>query len=325
MKRSLTIATLISFLWLVFGSILAAQPAGEPPKSPATGATSPAGAQAAYPLWDGKETIAQYARRAGIKQTEVSLDLGNGIALKATLIPAGKFLMGSSKEELAILKTTPKEGQHAEEQPRHEVTITRPFYMGIYAVTQEQYSQIMGKNPSTAKNPKNPVETVPWDDAVGFAKKSSEKAGKTVRLPTEAEWEFACRAGAATPFYTGETISVDQANYDGSATPFGKGAKGVYRARVLPVGSFKPNAWGLYDMAGNVGQWVADWFDQGYYAASPPADPKGPQSGAKRVYRGGASGFAPGMCRSASRDSEQPTRPPAWLAWIGFRVVVEVP
>jgi len=305
---------------LAFSAVSFAQPAPEIPPGPAAPATQPA-----FPLWDGKETIAAYARRAGIKKIEVVLDLGKGIPLKATLIPAGKFKMGASQQEVDEAKNSKLKGDpNANALPQHEVTITRPFYMGIVTVTQEQYQQVTGKNPSTTKNPKNPVETIPWDDAVDFAKKVSEKSGKTVRLATEAEWEYACRAGSTTPFYTGETISVDLANYDGSAAPYGKGVKGVYRNKILPAGSFRPNAWGLYDMAGNVAQWVADRYSKDYYAASPATDPTGPETGTMRAQRGGGFGYSPILCRSASRSGEEPSRPPAWLAWTGFRVVVEL-
>lgn len=308
-------AMILATIGLGFCWAMAAEPVGS---------TAPAASQPAYPLWDGKETVAAYARRAGIKKTEVVLDLGKGVSLKAVLIPAGKFLMGANQEEVDQAKRSKLKGDSTGNAlPQHEVTITKPFYMGIYAVTQEQYQQVIGKNPSTAKNAKNPVETIPWADAAEFCGKLSEKTGTKVRLATEAQWEYACRAGTTTPFYTGQTISVDQANYDGSATPYGKGKNGVYRGKVLPVGSLKPNAWGLYDMAGNVGQWVADWYSPGY-AASPASDPTGPESGTQRVYRGGGYGFGPHICRSASRHAEDPSRAPAWLAWIGFRVVVEL-
>jgi formylglycine-generating enzyme required for sulfatase activity len=230
--------------------------------------------------------------------------------------------MGVSKEEEPLVNALVHNGvgSPADQLPQHEVTITRPFYMGLYTVTQEQYQQVIGKNPSKNKNARFPAGTVNWDDAAGFARKLSEKTGMTARLPTEAEWEYACRAGTTMPFYTGETINTDQANYDGSVTPFGKGVKGVYRNKMLPVGSFKPNPWGLYDMVGNAQQWVADWYAADYYGKSPAADPKGPDSGSFRVLRGATYSYGPRHCRSAYRDHLKAS---VQGDVISFRVVVE--
>ena len=144
-------------------------------------------------------------------------------------------MMGSPKEE--------KERQDNETQ--HKVTLTKGFYMGVYTVTQEQWQEVMGNNPSKFKGEKNlPVEMVSWDDCQEFIKKLREKDKKLYRLPTEAEWEYACRAGTTTPFHFGETISTDQANYNGEVV-YGNGKKGVYRKKTTPVGSFPANAWGL--------------------------------------------------------------------------------
>ena len=261
---------------------------------------------------------------------ELTLDLGNKVTMKLVLIPAGKFLMGSpdveqkeaAKSAAAVgVKEEDARKLFANESPQHEVTISPGapgFYMGVYEVTQGQYEQVMGKNPSNFKGPQNPVDTVSWDDAVEFCKKLSAKTGKTVQLPTEAQWEYACRAGAKTPFNTGETISTDQANYNGNYT-YGNGAKGEYRQKTTPVGSFKPNAFGLYDMHGNVWQWCADWYDEKYYGNSPKADPTGPADGQFRVLRGGSWISYPRSCRSAYRHYYYPVNRDYYL---GFRVVV---
>ena len=229
--------------------------------------------------------------------------------MKLALIPAGKFTMGSPDSE---------KDHQASEGPQHEVTISKPFYMGAYEVTQEQYEQIMGKNPSNFKGPQNPVETVSWDDAVAFCQALSRKTGRTVRLPTEAEWEYACRAGTTTPFNTGETISTDQANYDGNYI-YGNGRKGEYRQKTIAVGSFKPNTFGLYDMHGNVWEWCSDW--DGSYANANAVDPQGPGSVSYRVLRGGSWNYNPQNWRSAYRVRDDPDYR---FSNYGFRVSVDL-
>ncbi|MCD4824941.1 MAG: formylglycine-generating enzyme family protein [Phycisphaerae bacterium] len=231
----------------------------------------------------------------------ITLDLAPGVTMKLAHIPAGTFMMGSkdSTEEVAK-KGRAKVDWCKDEGPQRLVTITKPFYMGIYEVTQEQYQAIMGKNPSHFKGAKNPVEKVSWNDAVSFCKALSRKTGKMVRLPTEAEWEYACRAGTTTPFNTGSTISTNQANYDGDYT-YGNGRKCVDRGKTISVGSFKPNAWGLYDMHGNVWEWCRDWYKVSYANAN-TRDPQGPNSGTYRVLRGGSWISSPRLCRSASRN-----------------------
>ena len=178
---------------LVLGSMLAGQSALVPVD------------HADYPLWDCKETVVVYAKRAGIKDVEQSLNLAKGAPLKMTLIPAGRFLMGIPKDELAMIPAVQKQpGSHNrdscdDELPQHEVTISKPFYMSIYTVTQAQYQQVIGSNPSMFEGPRNPVERISWDEAAEFCKQVSQKTGQTVRRPTEAEWEYACRAGTTTP------------------------------------------------------------------------------------------------------------------------------
>ena len=202
--------------------------------------------------------------------------------------------MGSPKEEK----------ERRDDEIQHKVTLTKGFYMGVQLVTQEQWQEVMGNNPSKFKGEKNlPVETVSWDDCQEFIKKLREKDKKPYRLPTEAEWEYACRAGTTTPFHFGETISTDQANYNGNYI-YGNGKKGVYREKTTPVGSFPANAWGLHDMHGNVWQWCQDWY--GDYPQKDVVDPQGPEKGEYRVLRGGSWIYDPRYCRSAFRFGNEP-------------------
>jgi len=218
----------------------------------------------------------------------------NSIGMKFVWIPPGTFMMGSPKEEKERLP----------EESHHKVTLTKGFYMGVYTVTQEEWQVVMGNNPSKFMGDKNlPVERVSWDDCQGFVKKLREKDKKQYRLPTEAEWEYACRAGTITPFHFGETISTDQANYKGDYT-YGDGKKGAYRKKTTPVGSFPANAWGLHDMHGNVWQRCQDWY--GDYPQKDVVDPQGPDKGEGRVLRGGSWVDAPVFCRSAYRGRLRP-------------------
>ena len=165
------------------------------------------------------------------------------------------------------------EPERSDDETQHRVTLTKGFYLGVHQVTQAQWQAVMGNNPSHFKGDSNlPVENVSWDDCVAFCEALGKKDGKTYRLPTEAEWEYACRAGTTTPFHFGDTISVNQANYDGNYT-YGNGKKGVYRQKTTPVGSFPANAWGLFDMHGNVWEWCADWY--GPYPEEELKDPQG--------------------------------------------------
>jgi formylglycine-generating enzyme required for sulfatase activity len=182
--------------------------------------------------------------------------------------------------------------------------------MGVTEVTQAQYEAVMGTNPSKFKGATNPVDTVSWNDATEFCKKLSEKTRQAVRLPTEAEWEYACRAGTATTFSFGDADSAlgDYAWYSANSG-----------STTHPVGQKKPNAWGLYDMHGNVWEWCADWY--GDYPKVAATEPQGPASGTSRVLRGGFWASAPTRCRSANRDGIAPGHR---LPNCGFRVVVSV-
>jgi sulfatase modifying factor 1 len=218
----------------------------------------------------------------------------NSIGMKFVWIPPGNFMMGSPKEE--------KERLGVEAQ--YKVTLSKGYYMGVYTVTQEQWNEVMGNNPSKFKGEKNlPVEQVSWDDCQEFIKKLRDKDKKPYRLPSEAEWEYACRAGKTTPFHFGETISTDQANYNGIET-YGNGKKGKNREKTTPVGSFSANTWGLHDMHGNVLQWCQDWY--GEYPQKDVVDPQGGSTGKYRALRGGSWYFYPRYCRSASRDRAEP-------------------
>ena len=239
-------------------------------------------------------------------RTELPEEFTNSVGMKLKLIPAGEFLMGSPEDE---------EDRGNDEGPRHRVRITRPFYLGVYEVTQSEYEQVMGEDPSRFKGPKRPVENVSWDDAVEFCRRLSEKEGKRYRLPTEAEWEYACRAGTTTPFNFGSILNGEQANCDGNY-PYGTEEKGPYKKETTEVGTYRANAWGLYDMHGNAWEWCQDWYDSSYYANSPENDPTGPTSGSTRVNRGGSWCSCPGDCRSAFRYWFTPV----FRYSLGFRV-----
>ena len=197
-----------------------------------------------------------------------------------------------------------------DEGPQHEVTISRQFYMGVYEVTQEQYEQIMGKNPSNFKGAKNPVETVSWDEAVEFCKKLSQKTGKTASLPTEAQWGYACRAGNKTRFGYGDDDDQlgDYAWYTNNSD-----------SKTQAVGQKKPNDWGLYDMHGTVWEWCADWYAASYAKAN-ETDPTGAGSGTLRALRGGGWHVNPRSCRSTNRGRIGPGNQGNN---IGFRVVLD--
>ena len=223
-------------------------------------------------------------------QKELTFDLDHDVKLDVVRIPAGEFLMGS-----------PDSDEHAlnSEKPRHRVRITEPFYLGKYLVTQEQWQAVMGENPSHFKGPKNPVEQVSWNDSQQFFKRLNARfrtAKGSFALPTEAQWEYACRAGSNSRYFFGD----DESQLEGYAW-YEKNSEG----RTHSVGQKKPNAWGIYDMHGNVSEWCADWSN--WYRRgndSPEDDPSGPPTGelGRRVYRGGHYGRAAWYCRSAYRD-----------------------
>ena len=346
--------------------------AGETPAAPA------------YPLWDGQESVEQYARRANVPATQ-TLDLGNGVKLEVVLIPAGKFAMGTPEPESSwiggailgagglvalVLLAMPvtrairqrrrpqfslrwlillvavlgvaqyggfrwwraAEAQrnfHYDESPAHVVTISTPYYLGKCEVTQEQYQQVTATNPSYFKGRDLPVERVSWDEALEFCKKASEVARSSgsrgdpegrptvMRLPTEAEWENACRAGTTTRFCTGD------ADADlGRVAWYGANSGDT----THPVGQKTPNAWRVHDMHGNVEEWCAD--RDGDYTPEAATDPQGPAQGQFRalgqfrVLRGGSWDDHPMLCGSAFRLRNDPGRR---INYLGFRVAVDVP
>ncbi|MGB3755818.1 MAG: SUMF1/EgtB/PvdO family nonheme iron enzyme [Rivularia sp. (in: cyanobacteria)] len=240
-------------------------------------------------------------------------DLGNGVFLEMVKIPGGSFLMGSPENEL---ERTEYEG------PQHKVNI-QPFFMGKFQVTQKQYEVIMGENPSYFKGEKKPVEKITWDNAVEFCCRISKRTGKTYRLPSEAEWEYACRAGTTTPFHFGETITTELVNYKGNYT-YGSAPKGEYQEQTTDVGSFPANAFGLYDMHGNVWEWCQDSWHENYQGA--PTDGTAwvinDNENNYCMLRGGSWSFNPRHCRCAFRsENERDDRD----CGIGFRVVVVSP
>ncbi|MCY3018000.1 MAG: formylglycine-generating enzyme family protein [Planctomycetota bacterium] len=318
-----------------------------------------------WPVWDGQESVEQYAKRVNLPTTK-TLDLGNDVNLEHVLIPAGKIVMGTAEPESPwrggavlgsgclvvavlvawVIRRAVRQHRRPQfslrwliavvlivgvaqyggfrcwravqasrnffwdESPAHAVTLTKAIYIGGCEVTQEQYEQVMGANPSQIKGARLPVERVCWDDAQEFCNKVREKTGLTVRLPTEAEWEFACRAGTTTTYYSGDA----EADL-GRAAWYSANSKNT----THPVGQKEPNAFGLHDMHGNVEEWCRNWH--GVYMPEAEVDPQGPPEGDFGVLRGGDWGDDPEACRSAVRLSYSPG---ARDDEVGFRVVVEV-
>ena len=263
------------------------------------------------PPWEprlSREQV-QAAAQAEIEPA-IEVDLGGGITMKMVFVPPGKFLMGSPPTE---------KDSNMSEWPQRAVTIPQGFYLGIHEVTQAQYERVTASNPSYHKGSDLPVERVSWEDASAFCRKITEterREGRLAhpeeyRLPTEAEWEYACRAGTCTPFHTGQTINTGEANFGGGTRTDGEVLRtGPGRGKTTPVGTFDANRWGLYDMHGNLWEWCADWL------ARYDADPQEPGSPDRRVLRGGSWNDAPGYLRSACRGDAMPW---ARSYLIGFR------
>ncbi|MEQ8963336.1 MAG: formylglycine-generating enzyme family protein [Coleofasciculus sp. C2-GNP5-27] len=267
---------------------------------------------------DRKGTIIDKTQEQGQYFRE---DLGNGVTLDMVAIPGGSFLMGSPETE---------EGHRDSESPQHPVTVPS-FFMGKYPVTQAQWQAVanlpqvdkeLDPDPSNFKGSDRPVEQVSWYDCVEFCARLSQYTGRDYRLPSEAEWEYACRAGTTTPFHFGETITTDLANYDGNFT-FGEGHQGEHLKKTTPVVSFQvANPFGLFDLHGNVWEWCADHWHGSYEGA--PSDgqawllDKNENNNHSRLLRGGSWLSYPGICRCAYRDRSTPDYRNYYF---GFRVV----
>ena len=235
------------------------------------------------------------------KEVEEKEDLGKDVKLEMVLIPAGKFVMGSPASEKGRL----------DDESQHKVTLTKPFYLGKYEVTQEQWEFVMGDNPSQTKDSKLPVTGVTWNDCQEFIKKLNAKTNGGYRFPTEAEWEYACRAGTTTAYSFGDKITLKDANIDGDV-----GVDGLPAGSIKSVGSYNPNAFGLYDMHGNMCEWCEDWYDYDYPART-GIDPKGPATGEIRVLRGG--GFL-GDVPTARSSNRAGFLPSSGSGIVGFRL-----
>ena len=256
----------------------------------------------------------------------------NSVGMTLVLVPAGEFVMGSTPQEVRRVlhvHKTPDEAWFRDESPAHRVRLTRPFYMAAHEVTNAQFRQFRPGHDSkrfmTAdlNRDTQPAVWVSWHDARAFCQWLSEREGRAYGLPTEAEWEYACRAGKATAFHWGDDLDPTKLNYADQRMAFTarKRTEDDGHAAAAPVGSYPPNAFGLYDMLGNVWEWCADWYGRGYYQHGPEADPAGPVHGVMRVCRGGAWNTFPHDTRCAKRGAFLPDD---GCPWVGFRVVARV-
>jgi formylglycine-generating enzyme required for sulfatase activity len=243
----------------------------------------------------------------------------NSIGMRLALVPAGTFWMGSPDDE---------QGRYRDESPLHRVTLTSSFYLGVFAVTQREYRQVMGVNPAWfspegggadavvgTQTDLLPIDQATWEEASAFCAALSQlpaerAAGRQYRLPTEAEWEYACRAWTTTAYHTGAELTYEDANFADDHCP----------RRVTTVGAYRPNAFGLSDMHGNVWEWCQDWWGEHYYEVSPEVNPPGPDSGIGHVIRGGSWENGRRYCRCACRF-----RVPPCNHGVGFRVALTHP
>jgi formylglycine-generating enzyme required for sulfatase activity len=292
-------------------------PPAQPPDSPELGSTYPRFSFEVVTV-NPQGQILDRQQASGPYQT---VDLGQGVTLEMVLIPGGTFMMGSPDNE----------DRDSAEGPQHQVILSG-FWMGKYPVTQAQYQSIMGNNPAKFKGNNRPVENVSWHEAMEFCDRLSEKLGQPYTLPSEAQWEYACRAGTTTPFHFGETITTDLANYRGSDWEYegktypgfyGQGPRGAFREQTTEVGSFSPNGFGLYDMHGNVWEWCLDHYHYHYnynYSGAPTDGSAWVTGGdsSYRILRGGSWGADPWYCRCASRIVNLPD---GRNDFDGFRVV----
>ena len=251
--------------------------------------------EAPFSAEEAKTTQKELAKSLG-KLMDAKIDLGRGVKLDMVLIPAGKFMMGSPGAEVS----------RRENETQHEVTLTKPIYMGKYEVTQEQWQAVMGNNPSSVKVARLPVNNVSWNDCQDFIGKLNANTNGGYRLPTESEWEYACRAGTTTVYSFGDKITPKDANFLDSRL-----------GATVVVGRYKPNAFGLFDLHGNVGEWCEDWYAS--YAAEAVTDPNGAGTGKSRVLRGGSFRCNKSSARSSYRLINTPDE--RNHAHFGFRLV----
>jgi formylglycine-generating enzyme required for sulfatase activity len=326
----------LPFVWVAVASLVAAVAnGGQPATSPAAFATETRKVKVVTPdKPDGIEKEITYRK--------------NSIGMEFVRIESGEFMMGSPEQECSRGDYSMKSWKRStSEGPRHRVRITKPFLMGATEVTQAQWKEVMGTTveqlgngkPGNSVGPDIPMYLVSWNDATEFCKRLSARDKRAYRLPTEAEWEYACRGGTTTPFYMGETTGRDQAHLDHNHV-YGKGrpaaespgnVKGLKWGQYAPVASFPANPWGLYDMSGSVAEWCSDYFKEDYYAVSPVDDPQGPDEtqafvewGQKcRVVRGGRCCDPAHVCRSASRSRRGQVGRGDSLHGAGFRVCVD--
>ena len=296
------------------------------------GGESPLGGESSHSGESSHLTVNSYQQG---KDRVVEL---NGVKMVLKHIQAGMFTMGSPSSEEGrendeiqhrwirqdSWKIKSEEGRENDET-QYRVTLTKDYWIGETEVTQEQYKAVMGRNPSSfSKGGKYPVENVSWTDAMAFCERLTKAErengnlpeGYEYTLPTEAQWEYACRAGTTTPFSFGSTLNGDKANCDGNY-PYGNVGKGRYLECTAEVGSYAPNAWGLYDMHGNVWEWCRDWY--GAYPTGAVSDPQGPSSGSYRVIRGGSWRRSASGCRSSDRNYNGPS---GRYDYDGFRVAL---
>ena len=249
----------------------------------------------------------------------------NSLGMKLAWVPPGEFLMGSP----------PTEEGRQENENQHRVKLTNGYFVGTTLVTQAQYQALMGVERHPKRGPAYPVEQIAYDEAAEFCYRLTRKEDRTYRLPTEAEWEYACRAGTTTPFWFGATIDPGRAHYNANH-PYGKDGKPTRGFQLTyhpkPVASYPPNAWGLYDVHGNLFEWCSDWYAP--YPAGDAADPKGPAappdvpSRSHRVQRGGSWLVSPAWCRSAYRGHQDDPGTDSGFRTdvnVGVRVVLDAP
>ncbi|MBL8765445.1 MAG: formylglycine-generating enzyme family protein, partial [Phycisphaerae bacterium] len=259
-------------------------------------------------------TAAATAAEAPAAGAVRTLELPGGVPLEMVWIPAGSFEMGQAPGE--------RDAYPNKETPRHPVTLTRGFWMGKYEITKAQWQSVMGTSPwggreQVSDDPASPAVYISWEAAQAFNEKLADHLNEDLRLPTEAEWEYACRAGTTTRFPWGDDldyVEIDAHAWWRGTVPAGKDAS------AQPVGKKLPNPWGLHDMSGNVSEWCQDWH--GYYFDGESVDPAGPSFAAHRVLRGGGWTATGGRCRSSRRDHEEPK---AEHSHIGFRVAMGAP